>query len=285
MKALPLVILFGLLVNFVLSGYLLLRDQPPRESVVQVSEGGDLAALEQAVVELRRQLEELRNLPLSGSRAAEQNGVDDRDELKARLREIERSIAGLESAMAGVDLEAASVKRGELFRGADGDVKASEYFEAGKYASAGEGYLTFLAANPDHPEHRSIVERARQAFVRAGNLDKALAVQQEMMEMYPDMRSGDLMTLARLQKDSGSYAAAAQSAKDSAELVNDSSKYWNLLYSAWYTQLGDGLAAGLAAHRDVQRQINGAGLADSKMAERVQEKIAEIENQIAAEGN
>lgn len=66
--------------------------------------------------------------------------------------------------MAGVDLEAASAKRDEIFAGSKGALKAAEYYEADKYAVAAEGYLTLLRAHPDHPEDRSIVERAHRIY-------------------------------------------------------------------------------------------------------------------------
>jgi len=284
----------GLLVsNLVFSGYLLVsRDSAPvdhravvRKEVAKTDDDtlDEIAKLHSLVSELRDQVGVVSAPGGEGSRVHPEDNEEGR-RLAARLKSMENSLAALEMAMEGVDIEAASEKRDELFKGVDGDVKAAEYFEAGKYALAGEGYLTFLATHPTHPQHRSIVQRARQAFMRAGNVDKAIAVHEEFMELYPENRPSDLMTLAHMQKESGDFGAAAQSAQDSADLVNDSSKYWNLLYSAWYTQLGDGLSAGLTAHRDVQQQINAAGFSDSKMADRVQEKIAEIESQMAAEG-
>lgn len=257
-----------------------------RNSVEEQVQGpsGEMLSLELALEALRGELDLVRNLSFSELGAAESGEEAGLKELRNRFRGMESAVAELQSAMDGIDVGAASARREELFRGADGDVKAAEYFEAGKFSIAGEGYLTFLASHPDHPEHRSIVERARQAFVKAGNLDKAMAVQKELMEMYPENRSKDLMTLAHLQKESGDYAAAASSAEESAGMLNDSSKYWNLLYSAWYTQLGDGLDAGLQAHLNLQQQLSAAGHTDGKLSERVQEKITEIENQIAAEG-
>ena len=282
----------GLLVsNLAFSGYLLVsRDNASEEQKVvreESTESGlvaeELSTLHELIADLQSRVE-LVSIPDGGTEGRSPDAAQDNRQLTAQLKSMESSLAALEKAMAGVDIEAASEKRDELFKGDDGDVKAAEYFEAGKYALAGEGYLTFLAAHPDHPQHRSIVQRARHAFMRAGNVDKAIAVHEEFMELYPENRPADLMTLAHMQKESGDFSAATQSAKDSAALVNDSSKYWNLLYSAWYTQLDDGLSAGLTAHRDVQQQINAAGFSDSKMAERVQEKIAEIESQMAVEG-
>ena len=49
------------------------------------------------------------------------------------------------------------------------------------------------------------------------------------------------------------------------------------MYWAWYNQLRDGDAAGLAAYQDVQREIESVGMIDEKVGVRVREKIAEIE--------
>ena len=291
MKIRPFLLPGALVANLALSGYLLMsREDAPAEKsdpVVKENQAGEaleeLAGLRELVTELQGQVE-LNSAPLDEDDPRLATTNDRVRQMAERLEAMEHSLTGYQNALADLEIEEAAAKRDELFRAADGDVKAAEYYAAGEYALAGEGYLTFLAAHPDHPQHRSIVKKARQAFMRAGNIDKAIAVHEEFMELYPENRPTDLMTLAHMQKESGNYEEAAQSAKDSAGLVNDTSKYWNLLYSAWYTQLGDGLNAGLAAHRNVQEQINAAGLSDSKVAERVQLKISEIENQIAAEG-
>lgn len=289
MKSLVVLLLAGVILNFVVLGVLVShweRQSEVEQKAVLERGGGDVAGLsdvEERLAELQRQIELMPTWPVAVD--GEKQTDPGMGELKERLGELERSMASLQETMSGISLEDASAERDELFRGENGDVKAAEYFETGKYSIAGEGYLTFLAAHPDHPEHRSIVERARQAFVRAGNLDKALAVQNELMEMYPENRAKDLMTLANLQREKGDFSSAAASARESAGLVNDSGKYWNLLYSAWYTQLGDGLDAGLEAHLALQKQITAAGYTEGKLSDRVQEKISELERQIAAGGN
>lgn len=248
-------------------------DSPPITDHSEVR--GELEALRSELVSLRDEVELIR-----GNSSAPSG--DPR--IKNRLAMLEKMMGEVEEKLNGPSVEELAAERMEQFKAEDGFLKAAEYFEAGKYELAGQGYLTFLAAHPDHPEHRSLVKKARQAFAAAGNLDRAIAVQEELMEIYPENKAGDLMDLAKLQQQAGKYQEAAENAASSAELTNDSSKYWNLLYSAWYTQLGEGLDAGLTAHREVEAQITAAGHGDGKLGERVREKIAEIEREQARQG-
>jgi tetratricopeptide (TPR) repeat protein len=284
-----LAILLGL--NLVLSVYLLAtrdsRDITPDADSVALSDRVQLRRLQQSLGSLRQDFRLLEEAvtgatPPENRAPGNDSGVDQAvGGLGARLEEIEGSIAMLKHAMDGVSIESASAERAELFAAKDGNLKADEYFEAGKFAIAGEGYLKFLEAHPDHPDHRAILERTRSAFEQAGYRDKAIWAQEELLRIHPETRAEDLMTLAALEKDVGRYDDAARHAAESAALHEDSQRYWNLLYAAWYTQLGKGNPAGLDAYRNVQRQIEAAGYRDSKLGQRAQEKIREIERQIA----
>ncbi|MGI9240091.1 MAG: tetratricopeptide repeat protein [Verrucomicrobiales bacterium] len=197
----------------------------------------------------------------------------------ARLDAIEASLAKLTQAFEGISLESASEERDALFRSEDGYLKADEYFAAGKFAIAAEGYLAFLESNPEHPQAYDILKRARQAFTRAGYSDKAVWAQQELLRnLGEDRRAEDVMTLAQLEKDAGSLDSAIDHAAEAADRATDvGSRLWNRMYWAWYNQLRDGDSAGLNAYREVQREIDAAGQGGEKVGIRVREKIEEIE--------
>ncbi|MGJ8695871.1 MAG: hypothetical protein ACSHYF_06095 [Verrucomicrobiaceae bacterium] len=278
MKIWIVVLSVGLAGNLLLSWSLFRVDEGDGGQVQAVGESREAGDFD----EIRGSLEELRDAVAALEVAPKGGGEWKDDGLEGRVRAIERSLERLESAVDGMGVAPVLEDREALFASDEGSLRAAEYYEAGKFAIAGEGFLTFLEAHPDHPEHRSIAEMARRAFVQAGNLDKAIAIQGELMEIYPENKAGDLMTLADLQKQAGKYQEAAESARESAGLANDNSKYWNLLYGAWYTQLGDGLDAGLAAHQELQKQAITGGFNDDKFNQRIQERIAEIEAQMAS---
>ena len=194
-----------------------------------------------------------------------------------RLTSLEASIAKLQSAFNGISLESASEERDELFRGEDGHLKADEYFAAGKFAIAGEGYLKFLEANPDHPDAFNILGRARNSFKRAGYMDKAIWAQEELIKNAGQPRSQDLSTLANLEKMNGQYEEAAQHVDEAADMLEGSDRLWKRLYWAWYTQLGEGNDAGVTAYREVEKEIIASGYRDHRLGEQVRKKIAEIE--------
>ena len=254
------------------------------KSVAPPSKSGDLSHLEESLAALRDDLADLRGI-VDGTPAQEEGAAegeaDEATNLIARLVAMEKSIGRLENAMDGISLEAASAERDKLFAGEDGHLEADEYFEAGKFAIAGEGYLKFLEAHPDHPDHRGILERARNAFNRAGYADKAIWVQEEMIRIHPENRGRDLMQLARMERNSGRMGDAIRHAEESAAAHNDSDRYWSLLYAAWYTQLANGEQAGLDYYRNVQQQIIQAGHGDGRLGDRAAEEIEEIERRIA----
>jgi len=196
---------------------------------------------------------------------------------EARLRVLEKSMAELRAAMDGVSLERASADRAALFAAEEGYLKADEYFEAGKYAIAGEGYLTFVQHHPNHPDLRGILKKARDAFLKANYSDKAFWVHEEMMKQFPQHRSNDLWEQAQLEKSSGDYAAAVKHAQESPELAtNPEERLWRRSYWAWYVMLRDGNAAGVAALRQVQQEIAAGGFPEThRLAVKAREKLLE----------
>ena len=200
-----------------------------------------------------------------------------------RLGNLEMSLAKLRSNYEGISIEGASGERAKLFASTEGALKADEYFEAGKFSIAAEGYLTYLRHNPDDPDGRNIMGRARRSYQRAGYDDMAIWVQEQVLENFPESRTVDLKQLAEMKKSAGRYDEAISHAAESADLdTNAQSKLWTRLYWAWYNQLRDGPAAGLDAHRQVQQEIIDAGFDDHRLYERSQEKIAELEKELAA---
>ncbi|HYF33736.1 MAG TPA: hypothetical protein VD994_00490, partial [Prosthecobacter sp.] len=168
--------------------------------------------------------------------------------LEQRIAALEAKVKVLQDALNGVSIEKASAERQAMFAADEGYLKADEYFEAGKYAIAGEGYLTFLQNHPEHADAREVMKKARDAFLRAGYKDKAFWVHEEMMKTFPKHQAGDLWEQAQLEKEAGLYDRAVDHAAQAAELApNPEERLWRRLYWAWYVQLRDGSTAGIAA--------------------------------------
>ena len=250
-------LLAAVVLNLILSIYLFTtridESQPaPAKSkgVISKSDSDDRQKLAQAVAGMRSEVATLQET-LAGIQPPTESGSENEDaivSLADRLSSMEQSITRLQSAMNGTTLESSSAERAQLFAGEDGNLKADEFAAAEKWAIAGEGYLKFLESHPEHPDHRNILERARNAFNRAGYGDKAIWAQKELMRIYPESRATDLMTLARMEKNSGRYGTAAQHAEEAATLDKTSNRYWDLLYAAWFTQLDRRVWSRLVEH-------------------------------------
>ena len=262
--------------SVILSFYSLRRSAPP-EAVVHpehapstvptaLGETVDASDIETRMASIERAL---RQQPTGGTDVAA---------LTDRISALERSLAKLQASFDGISLESASEERDSLFRKEDGNLKADEYFAAGKFAIAGEGYLAFLEANPDHPDAYDILKRASNSFARAGYHDKAIWAQNELMANLGERRSADVAALAQLEKDAGRLDDAIAHAAEAAEIAAEPQQVlWNRMYWAWYNQLRDGDQAGLDAYRQVQQEIISGGFADGKLGQRVSDKIEEIE--------
>jgi hypothetical protein len=201
--------------------------------------------------------------------------------MEQRLARLEAAVTKLQNAFDGVSIEKASAERQALFAADEGYLKADEYFEAGKFAIAGEGYLTFLQHHPEHADAREVMKKARDAFLKAGYKDKAFWVHEEMMKSFPAQQSGDLWELAALEKESGLYDRAVNHAAQAAELSsNAEERLWRRLYWAWYVQLRDGAPAGIAALQQVQQEIATSGVTNPKLAENAAKRMQEWQKQI-----
>jgi tetratricopeptide (TPR) repeat protein len=201
--------------------------------------------------------------------------------MEQRLARLEAAVTQLQNAFDGVSIEKASAERQALFAADEGYLKADEYFDAGKFAIAGEGYLTFLQHHPEHADAREVMKKARDAFFKAGYKDKAFWVHEEMIKDFPAQRSGDIWELAQLEKDSGLYDRAVNHAAQAAELSsNAEERLWRRLYWAWYVQLRDGAPAGIAALQQVQQEIATSGVTNPKLAENAAKRMQEWRQQI-----
>lgn len=238
--------------------------------VVSAVPGKPSNDLEARIVNLEAAVAELRATVRAGG------------ENPRRVVALEKSLTALQSAMDGVSLERASVERSELFAGEDGYVKADEYFEAGKFMIAGEGYLTFVQSNPGHPDTREVMKKARDAFLKAGYKDKAFWVQDEMMKAFPDHMAADVEELAVLEKNAGMYDRAVEHMAQAADLAGSvEERLWKRLYWAWYVQLRDGAAAGITALEQVQREIAASGVRNPKLEENASRRMREWQEQLS----
>ncbi len=229
--------------------------------------------LESRVVALEKTLAELQEALKAG-------GNDPR-----RVAALEESVKSPLSAEEGVSLERASAERQALFAGEEGYRKADEYFEAGKYAIAGEGYLTFVQKNPNHPDVREVMKKARDAFLKAGYKDKAFWVQEEMMKTFPQHQYADLWEQATMEKEAGLYDRAVEHAAQAAGMApNPEERLWKRLYWAWYVQLRDGNTAGIAALQQVQGEIATSGVTNPRLAENAAQRMEEWQQLAAGSG-
>jgi TolA-binding protein len=198
-----------------------------------------------------------------------------------RVTALEKSVKALQSAMDGVSVEKASADRQALFASDEGYVKANEYFEAGKYAIAGEGFITFVQNHPNHPDTREVMKKARDSFLKAGYKDKAFWVQEEMMKNFPENMAADVHELAVIEKDAGMYDRATQHMAQAAELAKTpEDRLWKRLYWAWYVQMRDGNPAGIAALQQVQREIATSGVKNPKLDEHAATRLREWQQQM-----
>ncbi|MGI8604191.1 MAG: hypothetical protein ACR2OZ_14540 [Verrucomicrobiales bacterium] len=200
----------------------------------------------------------------------------------ARLEAVEQALARLQKIVDVLSPDQGSQDRTALFAAEDGYLKADEFFEIEKFAIAGEGYLTFLQNHPQHPDAHDIMKRARDSFQRAGYMDKAFWVQNEILKSFPQERAKDLFDLAMMEKEARRMDDAINHAAESASLAsNPEDRLWRLLYRAWFIELRDGPEASLAAYRDVETMIDTAGHRERPLGERARNRIAELEQRIA----
>lgn len=246
----------------------------------------EIERLKKEIAGLRRSIGSIQATPESGLPITIAPGEERPDEfvsINDRIGALESSVSRLQSNYNGISIESASAERAEIFASEEGAIKADEYFEAGKFAIAAEGYMTYYRNHPEDPDAKSILTRARDAYSKAGYKDMAIYLQEEITEFFPDQRAANLETLATMYKNVGDYDAAIRFADESASLTTDpQKKLWTRLYWAWYNELRDGPDAGLAAYQLVQGEIQQAGFTDHKLNSRAQEKIDDLLQRITA---
>jgi tetratricopeptide (TPR) repeat protein len=254
--------------------------QEAAETVVELQ--GQINDLSADLYELRQSVGAVPrgpDAPEEAGDAAEQAVSTIRD----RIATLEKSVASLQNNYAGLSIDGASEERAKVFASSDGAIKADEYFEAGKYSIAAEGYLTYYRNHPDQADSKGVLERARRSYLRAGYSDMALWTQEEIMRLFPENQPRELATLAEMEKDAGLYDEAIEHVTEAAELMPENqSRLWTRMYWAWYNHLRDGNEAGLVAYEEVQQEIDAAGYSEEKLGQKVQEKIDAIVRQMRA---
>ena len=118
------------------------------------------------------------------------------DAVLGRIAVLEQSLVA-QSEGAAVE---ARQRLKEQFRSEEGATLAEELFAQRKFAVGANGILTFLDAHPNHPDEQDLMRRARDGFRDSGYLDKALWLQKEIMQKFPEHRAGDLYLIARLER-------------------------------------------------------------------------------------
>lgn len=204
-------------------------------------------------------------------------------DLIARLGELEKKLTDLQRKFEA--FEVSTILRGENpdFAADDGFVHADALADAGKPASAAEGYLEFLENHPDHPDFHDIAHKARSQLLRAEYVDQAIDLQKELIEKFPERQEENYETLAAMEKNAGRYDDAIEHLEAAIERTSHTQTgLWRQMYRAWYVQLRDGDAAGLEAYREVERTRESLGVNNEKMKKKLADKIREAEGRLRA---
>ncbi|MEM7230735.1 MAG: hypothetical protein AAF517_01085 [Planctomycetota bacterium] len=197
----------------------------------------------------------------------------------SRLESIEAAIdrqAEAEDYRAALKLRETHEER---FRAEDGAVFAEELLAEKKFALGAHGILSFLEAHPDHPDRQDLLRRARDGFQNQGYLDRALELQKEIMEQYPEHRGSDLHIIARLERRMRKFEESRAHLDESIQLAaTDKERMDRLYYRAELIHEIDGDASGAEAYRDVQRQASAVGYGPvihnaRKRAERIESRL------------
>ena len=240
-----------------------------QESITQVQ--GSLAMLQQEV-------DQLKKTPILPTTTNAEMATE-------RLEALESGLATIQNHLKTLDFGEATAEREALFRGEFGYEQADELASLGNHALAGNGYLHFLEAHPDHPDARDIMQKAREAYLKAGYRDKASWVQSQLMERYPERVADDAYKMALMLKQEKRYDEALEFIDQAAGAAsNDVERLWRLSYRAFLIQQRDGNTAGVDAFRELERQINSANLTDDKLGEHARERIADLEKRVAQQG-
>ncbi len=271
------VLVFLVVANLGLSIHLLTREPTPSaapglgrsdaESTGDVGE--NFASLQNAVQKLSNEVETL---------AA--RGAD--EEMGERIAAVESGLEQVRKSIENLDFKKISEERNEIFRGELGYEKADEFMEAGAFAVAGNGYLQFLEANPEHPDARNIMHRARDAFARAGYNEKALWVQEEVIKNFPEFAGRDKYVMAMMLRKARRYDEALAQMEESVDLAkNDTERINRAFYRAYLIHQRDGNHAGVQAYRDLSKDIAQVGFTDQNVGKETLKRIADLESRLA----
>ncbi len=200
------------------------------------------------------------------------------DEVLERLSGIEKNLAAMKEFNEELAVAKLREKRQEQFRAEDGYTVADELLAQKKFAVGANGILTFLESHPGHPDEQDLMRRARNGFRQSGYLDKALWLQGEIMEKFPEHRGGDLYRLATLENRMNKHDDAIRHLDESVRLATtDQERMTRLLYRAELVHQRDGDSAGLGAYREVERLARAAGVGNAseagKRADRIEERL------------
>ena len=142
-------------------------------------------------------------------------------------------------------------------------------------------YFTVRQAGVD------ILRKARDAYRRAGYGAMAMELQERILRDYQlDDRHRELMTLARYNKEVKRYDEAIRQLDAAAEAATTSKeKLVAHSYRSWYTELGQGAAAGLAAYRQAEQYAAELGMSDDIATTKIRDKIDQLQKIVAATQN
>ena len=204
------------------------------------------------------------------------------DELLERLTGLEQALARRYEAKDTADAIELRERREELFRADDGYVLAEGLLSEKKHVLGALGLLSFLDAHPDHPDSQDLMRRARDGFRDSGYLDRALRLQERIMEQFPEHRGTDFHILAKLERRMKDLDAALLHIDESVRLAaNDDERMKRLYYRAEIVHQKKGERAGLDAYRDVERRAAAVGMGPichgaRKRADRIEERLRRV---------
>jgi len=209
-------------------------------------------------------------------------GEDRQSALLSRLAALERSMNELREAVGGLRLPSRKPTQDD-FASTDGYLNADDCFAKGEYGQAAKGYETFLEHHGDHPEARRSLVKLREAYSRMEDSEKAIEVQEELIQRYPE-QSGyeDFMILARMKRDLGRVEeAVAHTEQAIAKAPDLGALVGGQMTRAWFIEERDGLDAGLGAYREIEQDILKQGGTDSPFLEPCRKNISRIEEKVA----
>ena len=253
------------------------RAQGAESTQLARNSDGSMGEIQRLFSQLREEVVEIRN--------EQAIAKDSPNHMVQRVEALESAIEEIRGSLKTLNFEEESENRDALFRGEFGYEKADEFAALGNHAIAGNGYLLFLEAHPDHPDARDIMGKAREAYWQAGYKDKAGWVQTQMVESYPDNLSKDAQKMALMLKQQHRYDEALEYIdKAAGAATNDVDRLWRLSYRAFLIEQRDGNAAGAEAYRELTQQIDAANLSEDRLGIDTRDRLADLEKRLAQQG-